>query len=44
MLALVKEVSTMSEIATKKAARQIQKIFDKLGKYGGVIETDDPYW
>lgn len=34
----------MSEIATKKAARQLQKIFDKLGKYGGVIETDDPYW
>ena len=36
----------MSKYATKKATKQLQKIFDVLGEFGGVIETDDPrcYW
>ena len=36
----------MSKYATKKATEQLQKIFDVLGEFGGVIETDDPrcYW
>lgn len=32
----------MSKYATKKATKQLQKIFDVLGEFGGVIETDDP--
>lgn len=32
----------MSKIATKKATKQLQKIFNVLGKFGGVIETNDP--
>ena len=32
----------MGIIATKKAARQLQKIFDFLGEYGGTIETKNP--
>ena len=32
----------MSKYATKKATEQLQKIFDVLGEFGGVIETDDP--
>jgi len=27
---------------TKKAAGQLQKILNKLGKFGGIIETDNP--
>ena len=27
---------------TKKAAGQLQKILNKLGEFGGVIETDNP--
>lgn len=36
----------MSKYATKKATEQLQKIFDVLGEFGGVIETDAPrcYW
>ena len=36
----------MSKYATKKATEQLQKIFDVLWEFGGVIETDDPrcYW
>ena len=36
----------MSKYATKKATEQLQKIFDVLGEFGGVIETDNPrsYW
>lgn len=36
----------MAKIATKKATKQLQKIFDFLGEYGGVIETDmpDTWW
>lgn len=32
----------MGKMATKKALAQLQKLFDVLGEYGGVIETDDP--
>ena len=36
----------MSKYATKKATEQLQKIFDVLGEFGGVIEKDNPgsYW
>ena len=36
----------MSKYATKKATEQLQKVFDVLGEFGGVIETDNPgsYW
>ena len=32
----------MGKIATKKAAKQLQQLFDFLGEFGGVIETN-PY-
>uniref|UniRef100_UPI004056ADDF hypothetical protein n=1 Tax=Acetatifactor sp. TaxID=1872090 RepID=UPI004056ADDF len=32
----------MAKIATKRATKQLQKIFDFLGEYGGIIETDTP--
>lgn len=32
----------MGVLATKKAVAQLQKIFDFLGEYGGVIETNNP--
>lgn len=36
----------MSRYATKEATKQLQKLLDVLGEFGGVIETDDPrsYW
>lgn len=32
----------MGKIATKKATKELQKIFDFLGEFGGIIETNDP--
>ena len=32
----------MGIATTKKAAGQLQKILNKLGEFGGVIETDNP--
>ena len=32
----------MGKLATKKATAQLQKLFDFLGKYGGVIQTNEP--
>lgn len=32
----------MGKIATKKATEQLQKIYDYLGEYGGIIKTYNP--
>lgn len=36
------EVTIMGKMATKKAAKQLQQLFDFLGEFGGVIETNMP--
>lgn len=36
------EGTIMGKMATKKAAKQLQQLFDFLGEFGGVIETDKP--
>ena len=33
----------MEKYATKKAVSQLQKFFKVLGKYGGSIESNDPW-
>lgn len=36
------EVTIMGKMATKKAAKQLQQLFDYIGEFGGVIETNKP--